>query len=411
MSGEPLPPLTKDDLEELLHSKVDSFTISPLTAPGENYGSTMLLVDITLPDHKKKSIVAKMVSEFPHMREFFRFRETVRKEIYTYRLVRPEFLAIQKEHKIPEDLFLDVIPECYGARTSRGGGIDQPVDESSVILMENLKESGYRLADRIVGLDLKHLEYVVTRLARFHATATVLKLKKPEVFRDTVMKAAAEFNRAPPPDGGEDKGPEGILDTLSDLPVVQRFMARLKEVMAKEYAQFKKGEFPKPREPFATLLHNDFWTNNMMFSYGGSIGEEITGVKIFDFQLAAYGSPVRDLLFLLYSSRSLNVTKEDCDDLIRLYHNEFIKWLELFGCDTELFNYDKFMKEVETEAPVCFPRAFIMLRISSVPSSNAPDLSKVSEKHKIFRSNSGLGEVYFQKVEKLVLECVERNWI
>ncbi|KAJ8867325.1 hypothetical protein PR048_031126 [Dryococelus australis] len=412
MSGGPLPELTKDDLEQLLQAKVDSFAVSRLTAPGENYGSTMLKVDVTLlPDRRKVFAVAKMVSEFPHMREFFHYRETVPKEIYVYVHVRPEFQTIQKEYRVPERLFLDVIPKCYGARTTLGGGIDEPVDESSVILLENLRVSGYRLVDRIVGMDLKHLEYAVIHLARFHSTAIVLKLKKPGVFKETVMKATAFVRGGPPPGDEGTPGPLALLKSLSHLPVFQQYKDKIKAAMDMDDELMQMEEPPKAREPFATFLHNDFWTNNMMFSYGGINDEEITGVKIFDFQMTLYGSPITDLLFLLYSSRTLDVTKEDCDRLIKLYHKEFIKWLELFGCDTEPFSYENFLKEIEMEASKCFSHAFIMLRISSVPESNAPDLSIKSDADKIFRDNTGLGKTYFMKVEKLIKEFVDRQWI
>ncbi|KAJ8867322.1 hypothetical protein PR048_031123 [Dryococelus australis] len=412
MSYEPIPPLTKDDLEELLQTKVDRFTISPLTAPGENYGSTMLLVDaILLPDHKKISIAAKLVSESPRMREIFCFRETVTKEICTYMQVRPEFHAIQKEYGVPEELFLDVIPRCYGARTTLGGGIDQPVDESSAILLENLKVSGYRLADRLVGLDLNHLQYVVTRLARFHATAIVIKLKKPDVFKDTVMKAAT-FVKGGPPSG--DPGKNNLADSvtaISHLPVVSQYMDRISKSIERMHDRMKKHERPEGREPFATFVHADFWTNNMMFAYGGSNGEEITGLKIFDFQMPTYGSPATDLLFLLYSSRTIDVSKEDCNMLIKLYHDEFIKWLKLFGCDTEPFSYENFLKEIESEGRDCFTHSLFFIKISSLPESKAPNLLDKSEFDKIFGDINGLGNTYFTKIENLIEEFVERNWL
>ncbi|KAJ8867324.1 hypothetical protein PR048_031125 [Dryococelus australis] len=224
---------------------------------------------------------------------------------------------------------------CYGARTTRGGGIDQPVDLSSSILLENLKVSGYRLADRLVGLDLR---YVATRLARFHATVVVIKLKKPDVFKETVMKTIFEVKKEPPYFGDDFPGLIAILEVLSHLPVVNQHMGKLKEEM---------GNMINPRDK----------------------------------------------------------------RLMVMYHSEFSKCLEIFGCDAEAFAYDDFLKKIEIEAPKIFFRAFMILRISSLAESNVPDLSNKSKMFSVFKENSGLGDTYFKKVENLVKEFVDRNWL
>ncbi|XP_063220406.1 uncharacterized protein LOC134529837 [Bacillus rossius redtenbacheri] len=405
--GDSTPKLSKSDLEELLHSKVDSFKTSALTAPGENYGSTMLLVDVMLPpDCRKLSIAAKLVPASPHMRKMFNIQDTVRKEISMYLLARPELCAVQRESGIPEDLVLDVIPKCYGARTTRNGDIDLPVDESSAILLENLKASGYQLVDRIVGMDLKHTEHVVTRLARLQATAIAIKLKKPSVFKNILLKTAFYVSNAPPP--GE-KGPIDSIDALSSMPLIAQHKENLKAVIKKglELRQMKNA--PAPREPFATLVHDDLWTNNIMVSYSGD--GNISGLKILDFQSVMYGSPAIDLLFFLFTSTNLDMTKKECDRFIQMYYHEFVDWLELLGCDTKPFSYRTFLDELKSEGFVTFVHVFFMLRIICLHASKAPDLTKPSEFDRIFTDNSGYDDIYFKKTERLVKEFMDRNWI
>ncbi|KAJ8867327.1 hypothetical protein PR048_031128 [Dryococelus australis] len=406
--------LTKDDLEELLQRKVESFTSCPLTSPGENFGSLLLLVNATLlPDHQKLSIAAKLVVTKNLMGRVPPFRDFMRKEMDMYLRIRSEILAIQEEFKIPKELYLDVIPRCYGARTSRGGGVVKPVDETAVILMENLNVSGYRLVDRIVGMDLKHTECVVTHLARFQAMFVVFKLKKPDFFKNTVLPTAAEINHGPPPNKSDsDGGLTTMLRTiLSCVPAVIENIDRIKVAIIKARENVHNKALKKVREPYATLVHNDFWTNNVMFSYDGSNGENINSLKLIDFQMTSYGSPATDLISFLYSSTSLDVTKDDRIRLIKLYHQEFTKWLELFGCDTTPFSYEAFMKEVEIVAPIQFERVFGMLRIFCMSKSNPPDINNPAAFHKMKTDNTGLGEIYFNKIERLVRESIEMNWI
>ncbi|XP_063236673.1 uncharacterized protein LOC134538966 [Bacillus rossius redtenbacheri] len=406
MPAEPPTDLTKEDLEEMLQCGVESFTTSPLTTAGENFGSLLLRVDATLlPDHRQVSLAAKLVVTKNLMGRVPPFRDFMRKEMDMYTRLRPAILAVQEEHGIPRDLLLDVIPRCHGARTRRGGGLEPPVDETAAILMENLGASGYRLADRIEGMDLEHAECVVRHLARFQAMFVVLKLKKPHFFKSTVLPTLAVPKHDPPPPGEDrDEKLHTLLTTsLAHVPAVGQHRARIHAAMTAA-RQFRA----RPREPFATLAHNDFWTNNVLFSYEG---KRIAGLKLIDFQMTSYGSPAADLVGFLYSSTSLAVTGEDRDRLTRLYHEEFTGWLRRFDCDPRPFSYAAFLREVGAEAPAQFARVFHMLRIFCMSKDNPPDINNPAAFQRMQTDNTGLGETYFSKIDRLVREAVQRKWI
>ncbi|XP_063236672.1 uncharacterized protein LOC134538965 [Bacillus rossius redtenbacheri] len=414
MPAEPPTDLTKEDLEEMLQCGVESFTTSPLTTAGENFGSLLLRVDATLlPDHRQVSLAAKLVVTKNLMGRVPPFRDFMRKEMDMYTRLRPAILAVQEEHGIPRELLLDVIPRCHGARTRRGGGLEPPVDETAAILMENLGASGYRLADRIEGMDLEHAECVVKHLARFQAMFVVFKLKKPHFFKSAVLPTASQIvHEGPPQSPSHQPDPEtSKLNCVLCVPAVVEHADRIKIALKKGRSLFMQKSRPEPAEPFATVVHNDFWTNNVMFSYGEGDEGKISSLKLLDFQMTNYGSPVTDLIFFLYSSTSLDVTREDRDRLIKLYHQEFTGWLELFGCDTKPFGYETFMKEVEAVAPFQFDRTFSMLRIFCMSKSNPPDINNPAAFHRMKTDNTGLGEQYFKKIERIVVEFVDRGWI
>nr|CAD7603373.1 unnamed protein product [Timema genevievae] len=194
--------LTKWDLEQLLSAKlgpdtrVDSIATKQLTQPGENYGSNILSVEVTLlPDYKKLDLVAKLVPLSPFLREIFNCGVTVRTEIDVYTKVSKEFQEIQRENNISKKDYLDLFPRCYGARVSRNEDVGQLADEGAVILLENLTPLGYHCGDRITGVDLEHSEMAVSRLARFHATSIAIKIKKPSVFKEVIMKNLLPLTR------------------------------------------------------------------------------------------------------------------------------------------------------------------------------------------------------------------------
>lgn len=97
------------------------------------------------------------------------------------------------------------------------------------------------------------------------------------------------------------------------------------------------------REPFATLSHKDMWINNFMVRLEeGKIVEN----KFVDFQGFTYESPVRDLLFFLFTSVQIDTLKEHLDYLLKFYHEQFIKTLENLKCPIGEFSFGKLMDEI-----------------------------------------------------------------
>jgi hypothetical protein len=51
-----------------------------------------------------------------------------------------------------------------------------------VIVMQDLREQGFKMADRTLGLDLKHSLLVMKHIGRYHGASAVLQQKTPENF-------------------------------------------------------------------------------------------------------------------------------------------------------------------------------------------------------------------------------------
>ncbi|KAJ8874418.1 hypothetical protein PR048_025267 [Dryococelus australis] len=321
--------LTKQDLEELLGPvlakecrTLEDISVRYLTKPGENYGSTMLAVDVNhTPGPRTLPLVAKMLPKSLALRKICQCEVTARKEIYFYLLVRPAYERIQKENDVPEEKFLDVFPVCYGAWISSRGDA-APVDETSVILLENLKVQGFECGDRFIGLNLPHCELVVEKLARFHATAVAMKIKKPEEFKEIVVRTSVIVAE-------EDSGPN-FTKPLENVPEYDAMKERIYTALIKSKLHFTSLSPGPSREPFATLTHLDLWTNNIMFRYGSEpCKENPVSLKLIDFQMTRYDSPARDLLVFLYTSAHLEVLSQHYDRLVRFYYDNFVDCLRI----------------------------------------------------------------------------------
>lgn len=139
-----------ENFEELLSQYTGSKKIilqtivSNLNAPGENYCSVMLKIDVTLQnlENGNKEIlhtVAKCRNR--NLNQFFHQVETLqfRKEIDFYREVLPALQGFQREQDIGE--VWNIFPKVFAARRNLDG-VGEEIDEHAVILLENLKLQG-----------------------------------------------------------------------------------------------------------------------------------------------------------------------------------------------------------------------------------------------------------------------------
>ncbi|KAJ8873286.1 hypothetical protein PR048_026920 [Dryococelus australis] len=401
--------LSTQDVEKLLQptlnaegSRVEGISVRSLTKPGDNYGSTMLAVDVSLsPGPRTLHFVAKMLPKSAVIQELFQCEVTVRKEVNTYLLVSPAYERIQKENNVPEDKYIDVFPKCYAARTSSKGSA-APVDDSAIILQENLKVQGFECGNRFTGLDLAHCKIVVDKLARFHATAIAMKLEKPEEFKATVLQTTTKVTIGPPD--------RMLIRLFENVPEYESLKERIETSILKSKKIFD-GVYPSsPREPFATLIHLDLWTNNIMFQYRpGSSKINPTSLKFVDFQVTGYGSPARDLIFFLYTSASLEVLSENFDKLVRLYHENFLDCLRILGCDATPFSFDEFLKEIEYSSLVEFWHIGFMLNPINVPEKDAINIDTATLDDVVAKSK--LAETYFPRASKFLSDFASKNWI
>nr|CAD7439495.1 unnamed protein product [Timema bartmani] len=368
--------ITKSDLEEVMRPHLDSntsvksFETTPLTKPGDNYGSNILSLDVILsPGHEKLALVAKLVPLAAVLREMFQCDITVRKENDMYVLVRPEYEKIQKEKKVPADKFLNAFPACYGARATRGEDVGQPVNDGALLLLENLKAKGYVTGDRQKGLDMRHTKLALTNLAHFHATAIAIRNHKPQVFKDTVLRACRPSSVTPP---DEDTPKKEILEYIKSIPDCKQHVDKVKAVFEKTY--FLSSSSVIGTEAFKSIAHRDLWTSNMMFRYveDDVKRESPIGFKIVDFQVVAYCSPIQDLIFFLYTSTEMGLVVDHYDELIRVYYDNLVEFLQLLGCDIGPFSFETFLEEIELVAPNEFTHIVEMLQPISIDKESLP---------------------------------------
>lgn len=191
--------------------------------------------------------------------------------------------------------------------------------------------------DRSVGCSSDVAKLILKDLARFHAVPIALKLKKPRLFEEKIKKNMACFY--PPPPEIDKSVPNATLEAIiEEGDNCRHLILKVRESMKYD------GEYnTEVKEPYVTITHQDLWVNNFMIKYEKNI---LTSNKFVDFQGCTYDSPVRDVLFFLFTSVQFDVLQDQLDKLLEYYHQYFEKTLEDLGCPTDEFSEEHYFDEI-----------------------------------------------------------------
>jgi hypothetical protein len=145
------------------------------------------------------------------------------------------------------------------------------------LVLEDLKEKGFRMADMTVGLDMPHCLLVMKTLAQSHAASAVLHLKDPDILKPFNESFYCERQR---------KTLEAIF--IGSMKSVAKEVEQWPLFNDRFACKIRKGadkvvdlliKFVETDEDdFNVLVHGDLKTNNMMFRYSDDT-DEVTDVR------------------------------------------------------------------------------------------------------------------------------------
>uniref|UniRef100_A0A6V7M1K9 CHK kinase-like domain-containing protein n=1 Tax=Bracon brevicornis TaxID=1563983 RepID=A0A6V7M1K9_9HYME len=377
-----------------------------LTDPGENFGSLILAVDVVIREAnstwRSLNLVIKLPPPSSYLLKLFNSPETFSKELIFYRDVSPIFLEVQRANGLTNGDASWLAANYYGGRL---GLVDHIFDNQACIALENLNYSGYRMADRLVGLTRNQTEYAVKQLSKLHAITIATRLQKPKLFESVVIPALEN--------AANEIAEQCIMDMINKALTDLENIPDAKEDMGCVYrtinATQQLYESIEPDENWLTFVHSDFWGNNMMFRFNGANDQDIVDMKIVDFQLGNYDYGVKDLIFFLISSPRIDLTEVIFDDMVHLYYDEFINWLKKLNVDTANYKKAKFMELLEACGPVKFAQCIAMTQvIKSIPGS-APKMETIENKESFLQI--GGGQAYRDKLLQVLTIFKKRRWL
>ncbi|XP_050294684.1 uncharacterized protein LOC126734895 [Anthonomus grandis grandis] len=386
------------DLSELLSEKINGKIVNHHVEPlmpvgGENFGSEMVKIDVTVEDSNGNQTVlhgvGKLLPSTELQREMFSVQVTFKSEIGFYSEIVPTLIKFQAEHGMAS---MEYFAELLGARTSLEPH-SKTVDENAVIILENLKLKGFHNQDRLEGFDLESTKKVLQSLANLQATTLSLRKKQPELFETKVRPHLHEPRPLPP--FNYDKLLTENLETAT--------------LVGKIHNLLNKSQRTIIREPWATVTHNDFWINNIMIT--NKADGTIDKIKLIDFQMPDYSSPVRDVIFFLFSSVSMPVLRYHLDKLLQYYFTEFISVLKKFDVDLKEFTYESFLEELRLEGGLQVHHSLFMVPIILAPKEKRVEPNNSNKLAPPLEGQQHFTSAMKEKIWFIVAEAAKRNWI
>ncbi|RLU16715.1 hypothetical protein DMN91_010783 [Ooceraea biroi] len=374
----------------------------PLTDPGENFGSLILAINISAEQNNKERtlhLVVKLPPRSEYLLDLFDSPITFKKELDFYSIVAPEFLKLQNENGIPREDLSIIAPRFFGGRL--GLRDPQRFDDQAAIVLENLKYLNYTTKDRILGLDKEHMYFAIGHLAKLHAMTICLKLKKPELFQKVIMPTL-EY-------AVDESAKDCVLDMIKKAHDDFKCMKEAKPYLDRieKTVEYGLRTTVTPQEPWATLVHSDFWVNNMLFKYD-EFNKPIN-MKIVDFQLTIYDYGVNDLIFFLISSACKEVLDDHLEDMIDLYYDSFIECLRSLSVDTDAFPKSEFLEQLNQCAPIKFNQCIMMIQVIQAARGSVTEISETTDKD-IFTGNIN-DDNYKQKMLHVLSIFDQNGWL
>jgi len=276
------------------------------------------------------------------------------KEISIYFELLPCLKLISHGEPKLQKIFSDSIPQCiYGSNNMDGAGV--------LVFDCALQEVFVHPSDP-KGLSLDQLCCVVKLMAKFHAIGSVklsechkqMKLRYPYLLSNVYSS------------------PTTIEGAKKMFTIYSQFLKSVpgQQVLVDLFEKHCSGEDGAKQmyscmrrqveNPFNTIVHGELWEKNMLFRMGED--EEQFDVIVLDWKNAKIASATKDLAFLLLSSTTNEIRKDNLDVILKLYYSTFCETLQLL--DVELLKkvtYEEFYRDYTISTKGAFMQAVCVL--------------------------------------------------
>ncbi|XP_017071879.1 uncharacterized protein LOC108108350 [Drosophila eugracilis] len=408
-------------------NKLVSFSIAHIacsagSSSGDNYMSVVKRVTITQAPDKELDqelarseivtvIVKRQIASLSR-RQLYRCEEAFSNEISAYRHLTPLLNAHSRHQLFP----VCHIAESQDRRDPEGG--------EPIIVLQDLKALGFRMRDRLAGLELNDCLLVMKKLAQLHAASLAAKeLESPSfeleakhlqeiVYCDEATDFYATILDTSVQQALESLGGSNVDDSLT-TPI-----RLLEEVRTNLFGKLKHEINATAEAPNSVICHGDLWVNNIMFR------SEPEEVIFFDLQAMRRSSPVFDILHFIYTSTRRNLRDVHTDTLLAAYSEALGQELRHQLGDTpaadrvenlcDAFSLQRLSAEYVRQVHYGLAIGMWILPAVTFDPDNLPNLDVMSEQNltgKEIKCTQTLTSEYHLRIRELVMEFYELGYL
>ncbi|XP_049800246.1 uncharacterized protein LOC126235568 [Schistocerca nitens] len=392
---QPLPAIDEPFLQGVLRSHlrddglvVDKVDVGPGSGPGDNYMSTVYSAVVRGKTGRleafEEQLVVKLWPADAKRRRLFRCAQAFSREACGYGEVVPRLGAAAAA----------LFPRCLYA------------SPAGVVVLQDLRPLGFRMADRRVGLDLPHAELAIRKLAQFHATTLVLKRDSPETAErlrrmlqpDLTFATAARLLTSDSVDNAVLMAVESLSDERQWDEPLRAAVAAVRPLRDQLYDRLRRL-LADVDEATAVVCHGDSSANNMLFQYDDQLRPQ--DLRFLDMQVLRYASAATDVMYLLFTTVQSAVLSEHLQDLVGAYHEQLQH--EAAGAADHI-TLDHLHSEVQRHALWGLLMGFWLMPAMMISPQNVPSMegSESLSKQRISEWARKLGPDYRVRIESIM---------
>ncbi|XP_017049813.1 uncharacterized protein LOC108093937 [Drosophila ficusphila] len=411
-------------------SKLVSFSIAHITcsagsSSGDNYMSVVKRVTISreppardqTQDHEQTrndivTVIVKRQIASLSRRQLYRCEEAFNNEIKAYRHLAPLLAAYSRQQLFP----VCHIAESQDRKDSEKG--------EPIIVLQDLKALGFRMKDRLTGLELHDCLLVMKKLAEMHAASLVAQELDSAsfaseadhlqeiVYCDEATDFYATILDTSVQQALESLGGANVNDSLT-TPI--RLLGELRTNL---FGKLKQEINAAAEAPLSVICHGDLWVNNIMFR---SDPEEVI---FFDLQAMRRTSPIFDILHFIYTSTRRQLRDLHTDTLLAAYSEALGQELrhQLEGTPAaerledlcEAFSLQRLSAEYVRHVHYGLAIGMWILPAVTFDPDNLPNLDVMSEQNltgKEIKCTQTLTSEYHLRIRELVMEFYELGYL